>query len=198
MAAARETLDAQKKASEHPEQLVSSDANMVYDTNDDIYADIRNETDNNDRVEYDENTDEYTINYSPDPQSEPGIDFNYYEEPDPEIDPSDVPIYEGGPPVSFLDAWKKQYTKEAIMHTQILDKDYTFRTLNRYEYKQIVAIENIDALYREEIICKTCVLWPRNYDFKKMAQEPAGYVSTLAEIIMENSGCTKNYGIEVL
>ena len=79
-----------------------------------------------------------------------------------------------------------------------LNKTFIFRTLNRFEYKQIVAIENIDALYREEIICTTCVLWPRNYDFKAMAGEDGGYPSTLAQIIMENSGFTKEYGIEVL
>ena len=114
------------------------------------------------------------------------------------IDPNDTPIFEDGPGISQVEIWKKQFSKEKIFHTQILEKHFVFRTLNRYEYKQIVAIENIDALYREEIICKTCVLWPYNYDFKKMAGEDSGYPSTLAQIIMENSGFTKEYGIEVL
>ena len=51
---------------------------------------------------------------------------------------------------------------------------------------------------REEIICSTCVLHPRNYDFKSMAANEAGYPSTLSKIIMENSGFTAEYGIEVL
>lgn len=155
----------------------------------DIYANMREELD----VEYpevsyfnQENSQEYSIQHNPESEEQ------YY------IDPDDTPIFEGGPGISQIDLWKKQYTKEKIFHTQILDKHFVFRTLNRFEYKQIVAIENIDALYREEIICHTCVLWPFNYDFKKMAAEDSGYPSTLAQIIMENSGFTKEYGIEVL
>lgn len=121
-----------------------------------------------------------------------------YDEEDYYIDPNDTPIFENGPGASQVDIWKKQYSKEKIFHTLILDKHFVFRTLNRFEYKQIVAIENIDALQREEIICSTCVLWPFNYNFKKMANEDSGYPSTLAQIIMENSGFTKEYGIEVL
>ena len=141
----------------------------------DIYAELREESD-----------EVYNIDY------EPEVEDDYY------VDPNDTPIFDGGPGISQLDLWKKQYTREKIFHTQILDKHFVFRTLNRFEYKQIVAIENIDALYREEIICHTCVLWPFHYDFKKMAVEDSGYPSTLAQIIMENSGFTKEYGIEVL
>jgi hypothetical protein len=155
----------------------------------DIYAEMRAEMENDyPEVAYKQpqRAPEYDIQYEPEAEEE------YY------IDPNDTPLFEGGPGVSQVDLWKKQYTKEKIFHTQILDKHFVFRTLNRFEYKQIVAIENIDALYREEIICHTCVLWPYNYDFKKMAAEDSGYPSTLAQIIMENSGFTKEYGIEVL
>ena len=175
--AAKLKLEAQQKANEEPQE--------------DIYASMRDE------MEMDESypdipriqapmEQEYNIQYEPEAEDE------YY------IDPDDTPIFEDGPGVSQIDIWKKQYTKEKIFHTQILDKHFVFRTLNRFEYKQIVAIENIDALYREEIICHTCVLWPYNYDFKAMAAEDSGYPSTLAQIIMENSGFTKEYGIEVL
>jgi len=160
----------------------------------DIYADMRAELESEDtyqgvpeitRQGYDYDN-PINIQYEPENEDE------YY------IDPNDTPIFENGPGVSQIDIWKKQFTKEKIFHTQILDKHFVFRTLNRFEYKQIVAIENIDALYREEIICHTCVLWPFNYDFKKMAAEDSGYPSALAQIIMENSGFTKEYGIEVL
>jgi hypothetical protein len=155
----------------------------------DIYAEMRNEMDENyteiPRNGYTSEQD-YNIQYESQEEDE------YY------IDPNDTPIFEDGPGLSQIDIWKKQFQKEKVFHTQILDKHFVFRTLNRFEYKQIVAIENIDALYREEIICRTCVLWPFNYDFKKMAAEDSGYPSTLAQIIMENSGFTKEYGIEVL
>lgn len=155
----------------------------------DIYADMREEiNDEYPNVFYAGNQEKSEYNIQHVPQTEEG----YY------IDADDVPLFEGGPGISQVDIWKKQYHKEKVFHTQILDKHFVFRTLNRFEYKQIVAIENIDALYREEIICHTCVLWPFNYDFKTMAADDSGYPSTLAQIIMENSGFTKEYGIEVL
>lgn len=160
----------------------------------DIYADMRSEMDNDSgypdpviqRAPYINDAD---INIQHGPTEYPEDYF---------IDPDDVPIFEGGPGTSQVDIWKKQFGATKVFHTQILEKHFVFRTLNRFEYKQIVGIENIDALYREEVICRTCVLWPFNYDFKKMAQEDSGYPSTLAQIIMENSGFTKEYGIEVL
>ena len=175
-----ETQKKQQEATEAPE---------------DIYAEMRAEMGTEDFEQ------EYvapTISRHQYEQDSVYIEHEPVEEDDYFIDPDDTPIFENGPGISMIDMWKKQFTKEKIFHTQILDKHFVFRTLNRYEYKQIVAIENIDALYREEIICKTCVLWPQNYDFKKMAAEDSGYPSTLAQIIMENSGFTKEYGIEVL
>ena len=176
MEAAKLKLEAQQKQSQQ----------------EDIYADMRAEMEG-------ENTNYQGVYHSP---IEEENDINIARTPEYieqyYIDPNDTPLFEDGPGISQIDIWKKQFTREKIFHTQILDKHFVFRTLNRYEYKQIVAIENIDALYREEIICTTCVLWPRNYDFKQMAGEDGGYPSTLAQIIMENSGFTKEYGIEVL
>ena len=177
-------------------KLEAQQKETMENSSEDIYASMRAEMD---VPEYD----------TPNPEIQREVDYgdeNFYIQHAPvdeydydyQVDPNDTPIFEGGPGVSQVEIWKKQFTKEKIFHTQILEKHFVFRTLNRYEYKQIVAIENIDALYREEIICKTCVLWPYNYDFKRMAGEDSGYPSTLAQIIMENSGFTKEYGIEVL
>lgn len=123
------------------------------------------------------------------------IEESFQENP---INDEDFQIYENGPYFSQIEIWKKQYGQGHVLHTQIIDKHFIFRTLNRFEYKQIVAMQNVDALMREEIICSTCVLHPRNYDFKSMAANEAGYPSTLSKIIMENSGFTAEYGIEVL
>ena len=177
-------------------KLEAQQKETMENSSEDIYASMRAEMD---EPEYD----------TPNPEIQREVDYgdeNFYIQHAPvdeydydyQVDPNDTPIFEGGPGISQVEIWKKQFTKEKIFHTQILEKHFVFRTLNRYEYKQIVAIENIDALYREEIICKTCVLWPYNYDFKRMAGEDSGYPSTLAQIIMENSGFTKEYGIEVL
>ena len=175
-------------------QLKLEKQKQQLESGEDIYADMKAEMDD----------DNYSSPNSPAIQHAPQEYSNVYIAHEPDdvdeyyLDPDDTPIFEDGPGISQIDIWKKQYTKEKIFHTQILDRHFVFRTLNRYEYKQIVAIENIDALYREEIICTTCTLWPRHYDFKAMAGEDSGYPSTLAQIIMENSGFTKEYGIEVL
>lgn len=180
MNAANQKLDAQKKQMENSQEDLYANMREEMEQDDD-YQDINIQRNQSDIQE------QYSI------QHEPDYDEEYYE-----IDPDDSPIFEDGPGQAQIDVWKKQFSKEKIFHTQILDKHFIFRTLNRFEYKQIVSIENIDALYREEIICHTCVLWPLHYDFKKMAADDSGYPSTLAQIIMENSGFTKEYGIEVL
>ena len=114
------------------------------------------------------------------------------------ISEDDFRIYDNGPYMSQIEIWKKQYGQGHVLHTQVIDKHFVFRTLNRFEYKQIVAMQNINALMREEIICTTCILHPRNYNFKAIASSEAGYPSTLSKIIMENSGFTSEYGIEIL
>lgn len=186
MAAAKLKLEAQKQEEEKAQQQTSN--------GEDIYAEMKDEMG-------DDSFPEYNIQHtmsSPAAENIPHIKNNGTPEPDYFIDPNDTPIFPDGPGQSEVDIWKKQFTHEKVFHTQILERHFVFRTLNRFEYKQIVAIENIDALYREEMICRTCVLWPRNYDFKEMAVEDSGYPSTLAQIIMENSGFTQQYGIEVL
>ena len=172
------------------ENGVSSNTNTD-NSQEDIYASIRSEVE--------EDYQRPTINYHPDDSNNgPNIEHDGIPERDFYLEEDSTPLFENGPSVSQVELWKKQYAREKVFHTQILDKHFVFRTLNRFEYKQIVAIDNIDALYREEIICATCVLWPFGYNFKKMAEEDSGYPSTLAQIIMENSGFTKEYGIEVL
>lgn len=181
--AAKLKLEAQKKQAE--------------DKGVDIYADIRNEAE----------TEEYQTypQLAPTPETlmggpteglqfKDGTDYNV-ENP---VDTNDYQIYDDGPFHSQVELWKKQYGEGRVLHTQIIDRHFVFRTINRFEYKQLVAMENVDALVREEIICATCVLHPRNFNFKAMANDEAGYPGTLAQIIMESSGFTKEYGIEVL
>ena len=163
------------------------------ETPDDIYASLREDSiDDNDSNGLPE------INGNIDYSSKPNID-QYIEEKkeDIYIDPSDTPIFEGGPGISKVQLWKKQYGINNIYHTKILEKHFLFRTINRAEYEQIASLA-LDSLTNEELICKTCVLWPINYDYAMIGKEPAGYPSTLAQIIMENSGFTNEYGIEVI
>lgn len=185
MNAANQKLQAQEKIAKKEDEILANGG--------DIYAEMRNEM--NEAMMAPNNP---SISYQ---QAGQIPDINIDHEPIPESDfhlTDDNPIFENGPGAAQVAVWKKQFSKEKVYHTQILDRNFIFRTLNRFEYKQIVAIENIDALYREELICQTCVLWPVAYNFQKMAEEDSGYPSTLAQIIMENSGFTKEYGIEVL
>lgn len=160
--------------------------------NENIYADLMKEADEDVAPSY------QVSQQVPVPNTNYNFEYNEELDEDFEISEENEPIFEGGPGKDQIDIWKKEYGESCIFHTKILEKHFVFRTLKRFEYKQIVAIENIDPLHREEIICSTVTLWPHKYDFKKMAKDDGGYPSTLAQIIMENSGFTKEYGIEIL
>lgn len=112
----------------------------------------------------------------------------------------DRPLFEGGPLISQVQSWKKQFgvtdqegnviQEGEIYLTQIGEDRFVWRPLNRYEYKEILALPNTDPLQREEIICQTCVLWPEGYNYETMARGKAGIPALLAEQIMEASGFT--------
>lgn len=116
----------------------------------------------------------------------------------PTLNVYDELLFPGGPTKLQVDTWKKDWNECDIYVTEILNKPFVFRTLNRYEYKQLVVLQDVDALQREEIICQTATLWPEVYTWKEMATTLAGLPSTYAEIIMEKSGFTKDYAVQVL
>jgi hypothetical protein len=116
----------------------------------------------------------------------------------PKIDEFDKPIFPGGPLQSQINSWKKQFTGYDIYVTEVAGEYFVFRTLNRFEYKQIVSLQNTDPLMREEIICETVTLWPAGYKWDSMATGKAGIPSTYSQIIMEKSGFTKDYAIQIL
>lgn len=114
----------------------------------------------------------------------------------PTLDPFDDELFPGGPTKSEINLWKKEWDGYDIYVTEILKETFIFRTLNRYEYKQLVSFIDINGLQREETICATCTLWPKNYDYQTMATTKAGIPSTYSEIIMEKSGFTKDFAIQ--
>lgn len=117
----------------------------------------------------------------------------------PDLDQYDEPIFPNGPLQSQINSWKKQYPfPYDLFIIEVMEQYFICRTLNRFEYKQIITLENTDALIREEIMCKTCTLWPENFTWKDMAKGKAGIPSLLAENIMERSGLTNNFSIQVL
>lgn len=122
----------------------------------------------------------------------------YEEEEVPTLNQYDELLFPGGPGKLQIDTWKKDWDGYDVYITEILNQTFIFRTINRFEYKQLITLQNVDALQREEVICQTVTLWPENYTWKEMATTLAGVPSTYAEIIMEKSGFTKDYAIQVL
>lgn len=101
----------------------------------------------------------------------------------------DDAIFEGGPSQSEVNSWKKQFEQDGhqVMLSEIGDEVFIWRTLNRVEYREIMALPNTDPLQREEIICEVCVLFPYMYRFDTMANRKAGAPAVLAEQIMKAS-----------
>lgn len=120
------------------------------------------------------------------------------EEEDVRLDPYDLAIFPDGPSRSEVELWKKEWEGHDVLAVNIQNEYFVIRSMNRFEYKKLVALENIDALRREEIICTNCTLFPYQYDFKKLAVARGGIPSTLAQIIMEASGFTQEYQIQIL
>ncbi|MCC0635237.1 MULTISPECIES: hypothetical protein [unclassified Clostridioides] len=110
----------------------------------------------------------------------------------------DTPLFEGGPGTIQVQAWKKKWSGYDIYMIDILNKRFIFRTINRFEYKQLLSIQNIDTLEREEIICQTVTLWPEEYNWKDTTKSLAGLPTSYSEVIMEKSGFTKEFTIEVI
>ncbi|CZR97751.1 MULTISPECIES: hypothetical protein [unclassified Clostridioides] len=108
----------------------------------------------------------------------------------------DTPLFKDGPGTIQLQTWKKKWSDYDIYMIDILKKRFIFRTINRFEYKQLLSLQNIDTLEREEIICQTVTLWPENYDWKDKSK--AGLATSYSEVIMEKSGFTKDFVIEVI
>lgn len=97
---------------------------------------------------------------------------------------------------SDIDSWKKQFP--GVYHADIKGRDFIYRQLSRFEYKEIIAQPNTDPLMREEMICEYCVLYPIDYDFTKMGDDAAGYPALLSETIMDTSGFTRDIRITKL
>lgn len=162
--------------------------------NEDIYADLREEG-----VDIKSTFDPNDYADTPKIDTNPENAFNYgsHDEEDSLVD-GDYRIFANGPFYSQVNSWKKQWENGKVFVVNLDERTFVFRTLQRFEYKQIVSQLNTDALQREEVICETVVLWPDNYTWKVMATQDAGLPSSLAEVIMEKSGFTKDYAIKVL
>lgn len=164
-------------------------------SDEDIYKDLMSDDDEYDNKKLNVEIDNSNIDYDSlyDISRE-----KFQEEEVPTLNQYDELLFPGGPGKLQIDTWKKDWEGYDIYITEILNQTFIFRTINRFEYKQLITLQNVDALQREEVICQTVTLWPDNYTWKEMATTLAGIPSTYAEIIMEKSGFTKDYAIQVL
>lgn len=97
---------------------------------------------------------------------------------------------------SDISSWKKQFG-EVYMAT-VKGNIFIIRTLTRFEYKEIISVENTDPLMREEMICEYCVLYPQGYNFTSIAGGKAGTPAILAETIMNYSDFTRDVEVRKL
>lgn len=98
-----------------------------------------------------------------------------------------------GPLKTEVSAWKKKFEVDGhhIHFVEVQGEKFIFRTLNRVEYREIMALPNTDPIQREEIICECCILFPYSYDFTDMGKSRAGVPAIIAEQIMKESGFAK-------
>jgi len=108
-----------------------------------------------------------------------------YEEAIPGPEETDE-VFPGGPTWADVAEWKSQYGE--IYSLSISGQTYIFRLLTRMEYKNIMRARQNDPYFREEKVCETCVLWPKDFRGAVLASAPAGVPTILADQIMEKSG----------
>lgn len=184
-----------EQAKERLQQQVSSDEDYIEEDHvEDLYSEFREDDYYEEQYQEGDHQSQQDVYYGPNPT----LDSDGESNPLPYLDPYDEPLFPGGPGKSQIQAWKKEWEGYDLYVTEVLNETFVFRTLNRFEYKQLISLQKIDALQREEIICQTVTLWPDSYTWKEMATSKAGVPSTYSDIIMEKSGFTKDYAIQVI
>ena len=106
-------------------------------------------------------------------------------------------IFPGGPTDAQVAIWKRSFDGCLVFATEISGELFVARSITRLEYKKLLSL-NVDQLQREEIICSTCCLYPYAIDWKDINRLRGGIPSTLATIVMEHSGFSTEYGVQVL
>ena len=100
-------------------------------------------------------------------------------------------LFEGGPTIAMIEEFKRRYG--SIYITDFENGDvFIYRAITRKEWKDIKNIQNADALYQEERICDSAVVWPKTDPNKFRVYGAAGIPTVLAEQILEISGFIPN------
>ena len=87
--------------------------------------------------------------------------------------------------ISTLQYFKELYSGHKIIYVRFSDTDFVFRTLNRKEYKYIMA-RGMSEMDTEDAICNTTCIYPEDYDFEVCGF--AGLNEYISQIIIDISG----------
>lgn len=74
---------------------------------------------------------------------------------------------------------------DQVFMQKVCDEVFIFKPLGRKDFKQLLDIEAIDDCDKEEVVCETCTLYPKNYDFENC--EMAGLPTELCKVILDKS-----------
>lgn len=94
----------------------------------------------------------------------------------------------------LIEKFKEQYRNIYIY--QFNEQVFIYRSVGRKEYTELALNDNISEQEKEEAICKTCILFPKNFDFENC--EEAGLPTLLCEEIIKNSYLSKENRDKVL
>ena len=111
--------------------------------------------------------------------------------------PDDEEIWPDGPTAGHIKMWKKDFG-EVYVTSLSFDKHIVWRTLSRYEYKQLVKkmeqlvqagqLTSAEAnMWNEEAIAEMCILYP-GFEKQDINREMAGMPSLIAQEVLEASG----------
>lgn len=75
-------------------------------------------------------------------------------------------------------------TYDAVFFSEIEDELFIYRPLGRKEFKDILANQNLDDYEKEDAICKTVLIYPKDFDFDDCL---AGIPDKLYQEVLEKS-----------
>lgn len=98
---------------------------------------------------------------------------------------NNIPIEELPSEENIFEAYARLIENhEEVFPVQIDDEQFICKPLGRKDWTDIMSSEECDNYVKEEIICKSTVLYPKDYDFSTCA---AGIPSTLAQYVVAKS-----------
>jgi hypothetical protein len=107
-------------------------------------------------------------------------------------------IWDGGPTMGQIDAWKEQFGPDSIYVTSLTPSFHVvWRTLTRFEYRRLVknmeqavqaaGVSQAEAnMNNEEQIVEICALYPQ-FNRQALSGELAGLPSIISQEVMEAS-----------